>query len=404
MIANLPEIILWVALGTVIYSYALYPVLLFLVAALVQLSRDLRFVLRRQSRRARTAQAALPTVSLLLAAHNEEQVIDEKIRNLQALTYPAELLQVRIGLDAPSDSTAQRVARLAPGHFQVVQFPERRGKLAVLHDLIAGSSGEIIVTTDANTLLEAGALEKLVRHFANPRVGAVCTEVDVTDPSGKIRNESLYWRYEVALKFLENRLGCVLGGTGGFYAFRRSVFVPVQAVVEDLVIVMNILYAGHMVVYDPECRSTEPAAPTLGAEFGRKVRIAAGCFQAFFANPRYLNPLRGFPAVAYLSHKVLRWFAPLLLVAGLLANLFLLASPAYQALLLAQVLFYGLAAAGHLLSRSGRAPGLLSAPLYFVSMNVAFLMGLFRFATGAQATMWAATPRTVANTREGADE
>ncbi len=387
------ELLFWICAGAVLHSYALYPLLLFLLAAATQTGRDLRFLLRRHNRRSGPPQFELPTVSLLIAAYNEESIIEEKLRNTARLDYPPGRLEILLGLDFPSDATPQRAARAAVPGMRILHFPARRGKLAVLNDLVAESRSEIVVSTDANTMLEAGALRALVRHFADPAVGLVSSEVDVTDPSGRVQNESLYWRYEVVLKFLENRLNCVVGNTGALYAVRRAWFPRVTSVVEDFEIAMRVRYAGHRVVYDPESLASEEAAPSLQDEFRRKVRIGAGCFQTLFGCPQFLNPFAGLPAFAYFSHKVLRWLAPFFLLGAWAASLVLVHRPFYAAAFALQTAFYLLALAGWFRQRSGRPSGALGVPLYFVSMNLALLFGLARFLGGRQNSAWSSTPR-----------
>jgi cellulose synthase/poly-beta-1,6-N-acetylglucosamine synthase-like glycosyltransferase len=385
----------WGSVAALAYSYVLYPVLLFLLAAVVQTARDLSFVLRRRNRRP-PVPADPPRVSVLLAAYNEQDVIEAKLRNCRALEYPADRLEVLVGLDAPGDATAQRARPFAGGCMQVFEFPERRGKMAVMADLAARSSGEILVSTDANTFLDPAAIHNLARHFADPAVGAVCSEIRVTDPGGKLQNESLYWRYEVMLKFLENRLNCTLGGTGGLYAIRRSLFAPVDAITEDFQMVMQVRWAGHRVVYDPEGLATEEAAPTPADEFRRKTRIGAGNFQTLVGRPEFLNPFKGLPFLAYFSHKVLRWLGPLFLIAALVTCAWLaLESPLYRVLLAAQLAFYALALLGYLRHSSRGSAGVFAPVFYFASMNVALLFGLFRFLSGRQQAVWSATPRSV---------
>jgi len=399
---TISEILFWLGAGAALYSYALYPVLLFLLAAVAQTARDLFFLLLRRNRRGGPRGDALPSLSLLIAAYNEESVIEQKLRNTAQLDYPAEKLEVLLGLDAPSDGTAQGAARVSVPGMRVLHFPERRGKLAVLNDLVAASRNDIVVSTDANTILEPGALRALARHFADPAVGLVSTEVDVTDPSGRLQNESLYWRYEVMLKFLENRLNCVVGNTGALYAVRREWFPRVSSVVEDFEIAMRVRYAGHRVVYDPESLAREDAAPSLEDEFRRKVRIGAGCFQTLFACPQFLNPLAGLPAFAYFSHKVLRWLGPLFLLTAWVASLLLVARPFYAAAFAAQTAFYALALLGWQIQRSGKTPGALAIPLYFTSMNLALLLGLFRWLSGQQKPVWSSTPRELPPTAASA--
>src|SRR5262249_38706505 len=211
------------------------------------------------------------------------------------------------------------------------------------------TSADILAFSDANTRMNPDCLRRLVRHFADPEVGAVCGELRIESAQGTA-GESLYWRYEVALKFLENRLNCVLGANGAVYAVRRELFKPLNhVIVEDFQIPMHIRAEGRRVVYDPEAIGMEESAPALVEEFRRKVRIGAGAYQTLFGCLEFLNPFLGMPAFAYLSPKVLRWLAPIFLLVAWAGSLALAADPIYGALFLAQTAFYALSYIGWIL-------------------------------------------------------
>jgi len=388
------EWVFWSSAAAALYAYAIFPQLMFVFAAMKQTWRDVRFLLLRESRRRLPRREFEPRVAMLVAAFNEEAIIAEKLRNAQELDYPAEKLELLLGLDAPEDATAEVARAHAALNQQVIQFPARRGKLAVINDLAARSNADILVFSDANTILAPDAIRALVRHFADEATGAVCGELRVVSPSGKVEMESLYWRYEVALKFLENRLNCVLGANGGVYAVRRELFRPLDNwIVEDFQLPMEIRFAGRRVVYDPEAIGMEEAAPSLAAEYHRKVRIGAGACQTMLRNPQFLNPFAGIPAFAYFSHKVLRWLAPLFLLAALVACALLAREPLYAAALGLQLVFYALAWLGYVRLARGKAGGLAGTVFYFCSMNLALLHGMFRYLTGRQQALWSATPR-----------
>lgn len=388
-------VIFWVCLGAVLYTYAVYPLLLFLLAALTQTARDLDFLLGRRQRRTGDREDFTPRIAMLVAAYNEQDVIEATLLNTAALDYPVDRFEFLLGLDGPSDATPIRSQSVKHPAFRVFHFAERRGKLAVVADLCKRTSADILVLSDANTRLSPDCLHKLARHFADPSIGAVCGELRVLSLDGKPGMESLYWRYEIVLKFLENRLNCVLGANGAVYAVRHELYhPPPSAIIEDFQVPMDIRFAGHRVVYDPEAVATEEAAPTCADEFRRKVRIGTGAFQTLFRSPKFLNPLKGLPAFAYFSHKVLRWLAPLLLLVVLVCNgMLVTAAPLYAALFAGQVVFYLLAGFGWLRARGGRLTGLAGTAYYFVNMNLALLFGLFRLFGGPGQAVWASTPR-----------
>ena len=386
------EWIFWSCMAAVLYHYAGYPVLLFIVSAIVQAGRDMRFLLSRKNRRAR-ATGDVPSVAIIFAAFNEQEVIADKLRNTASLRFPPDKLEVLLGLDAPTDASAERARSVAMPGLRIFEFPVRRGKFEVLCDLVQQTSADILVFTDANTILDPECVSKLVRHFSDPRVGAVSGE-EVRFGAEGCSGELLYWRYESAIKILESRLDCLLGANGSVNAIRRTLFKPKAAyLMEDLQISLAIRFGGHRVVYDPEAIAMEDTVASVKGQFERRVRIAAGVFQAWLQNPGYLNPLQGAPAFAFISHRVLRMLVPFLLLAALAANVMLVGRPFYAAILACQFLFYSMAAIGYRLRLTGKTVRLFAMPLQFCLMNSAYIFGLARYLTGQQAHTWKVTPR-----------
>ncbi|MFH1282151.1 MAG: glycosyltransferase, partial [bacterium] len=207
--------------------------------------------------------------------------------------------------------------------------------------------------------------------------------------------EGLYWRYETFLKRAEGSRGSLLGANGGIYAIRKKLFegVPGNTVIEDFVIPMRILEKGHSVLYEPEAIAYEETAKNIVKEMARRVRIGAGDFQSLFLTRRLLNPLRGFSAFAFFSHKVIRWFAPFFLMAALFSNAFLVGDDLYTGLFIMQCGFYFLALLGRIFSFFNIHTKILGFFYYFVSMNIALLLGFFKFLTGTQSVMWERTDR-----------
>lgn len=393
MVMLVAKIVFWGSLGLLTLSYVGYPLVMFLLAGLVQSLRDLRYVCTRRGRRT-AAPPALPRVALLIAAYNEESVIAAKLKNCQELDYPADRLEVLIGLDAPTDNTAEVASAGAGGPVRIIRFSERRGKLAVIRDLADSTSADVLVFSDANTMLDRDAVQRLARHFADPETGAGVGELRVLSHEGGGEMESLYWKYELALKFLESRLNCLMGANGAIYAVRRELFRPSRPwIIEDFQVPLAIRYDGYRVVYDPEAIASEEAAPTARAEFRRKVRIGTGAFQVMFGNLRFLNPFRGMPTFAYLCHKVLRWWGPVLMILTLVSSAVLAGKATYAVLLAIQCACYCAAFFGHLRERRGRSPGIFSVPYYFASTNLSLLIGMFHYFTGRHTTMWSVTAR-----------
>ncbi len=284
------EWIFWSCMAAVLYHYAGYPVLLFIVSAIVQAGRDIRFLLSRNSRRARAA-GDLPSVAIVFAAFNEQEVIADKLRNTASLRYPPDKLEVLLGLDAPTDASAERARSVAMRGLRIFEFSVRRGKFEVLCDLVQQTSADILVFTDANTILDPECVSKLVRHFSDPQVGAVSGE-EVRFGAEGCSGELLYWRYESAIKILESRVNCLLGANGSVNAIRRTLFKPKAAyLMEDLQISLAIRFGGHRVVYDPEAIAMEDTVAGVKGQFERRVRIAAGVYSS-------LVPKSGIPESA----------------------------------------------------------------------------------------------------------
>jgi cellulose synthase/poly-beta-1,6-N-acetylglucosamine synthase-like glycosyltransferase len=391
------ESIFWACIAAVVYNYAGYPLVLFSLCTLSQAKSDILFLLGKRARRRPRPAHDLPTVAILLAAYNEETVIRAKVNNCLELDYPHNRLEFLIGLDAPTDATPELLLPMQSSRVRVFHFQRRQGKLGVLRALAQQATADILITTDANTMLDASCIRNLVRHFADPRVGAASgEEIRITAKGSDPAGESLYWRYESALKFLENRLNCSLGGNGSVLAVRRSLFqLDKPSIVEDFQIPFDIRFQGYRVVYDPEAIAVEEIAPTLGAQFSRRVRLGAGDFQVLFNNLACLNPRKGMPAFCFFSHRVLRWLAPIFMLIAFFCSLLMVSRPEFQVLLALQGLFYGGALIGFWLKKHKKPAGILSLPLHFCSMNLALLLGLVQYLSGRQSLVWKATPRAV---------
>lgn len=384
-------------IGAVVYSYLLYPLVLFAVAAVAQALRDAGYVLRKTERR-QTAADEAPAVAIVISAYNEERHLTTRIDNLLALDYPAERWQAYLGSDGSSDGSAAILVRHA-GHprLRCYVFAENRGKASVLNDLVARSDAEILVFSDANTLFEPGALRQLVAPFADWRVGAVCGELRLTGNGGD-NQDGLYWRIEQFLKFFESRLGALLGANGGIYAIRRSLWTPLAAdtICDDFCIAMNVAAAGGRVVYAPNAVATEEMPAQIEDEYRRRLRIGIGNFQALLRHPAYLLRTSAATRFAYLSHKVLRWIAPHLLLLSLAASVALAAggSAAWLLAALAQAGAYALAALLYARTRGGAA---LARPLklaaFLFALNWAFLVASWRYARGRYGGAWQRTRR-----------
>ena len=364
------KILFWTVSILIVYTYLLYPLVLSVLA------RFKKEILQKSD--------ILPGVSIIVSAYNEEVVIEEKIKNCMELDYPKESLEIIIASDGSDDRTNEIVKRFFDEGVVLADYKERRGKSEVLNRTVPTAKNEIIVLSDANTSFRKDALKMLVRNFGDDRVGCVCGEMKFRNSrENKIGElEGFYWKYEVFLKRLEGQRGSLLGANGGIYAIRKRLFekIPSDTIIDDFVIPMKILEKEYRVLYEPEAIAYEDTAKGVIQEMARRVRIGAGDFQSLILTRQLLNPFRGFSAYAFWSHKVLRWFAPFLLIGALFFNAFLVGEKFYLIVFISQVSFYAMALTGRMNPKAGRIK-IFGMCYYFVSMNIALLAGFFRFFT-----------------------
>lgn len=383
------QCIFWMCLFVVVYTYLLYPVLLAVMWVGAQVKRDLRYLGGRRNRRSSfLTEPELPRVTMLIPAYNEQGHLPDKIANLKELDYPADKLQIIFISDGSSDGTNELLSSVKQSNVEVLVLPERGGKPSALNHGVARARHEILVFSDAATLFAPDALQTLVRHFAHPEVGAVCGSLRFQGSKESQQTEGVYWGYESMLRLMESRLGATLTASGAIFALRRLCYAPLEAdtVIEDFVIPMNARRLGFRVLYDPEAVATEFAAPTVAGEFRRRVRLAIGSFRNLGNLLRV--PLRTFTRVAFISHKVLRWMVPFLLIGILASNCLLYTSHFYRMILLGQVLFYLWAALGFAFREQMQKVRYGLVGYFLLLMNLALLVGFFRFVFGKYGATW----------------
>ena len=379
-------VVFWGCAALIVYAYIVYPVLLVTLGAL-----------RRAPAAPRELNDAdLPSVSVLVVAHNEESVIRERIDNLLALDYPKDKLELVIASDSSRDRTVDIVNEYSGRGIQLVAFMERTGKSAVLDAVIPRLKGSIAVLSDANTMMEPSAVRRLVRWFQNPQVGVVCGKLVLTDPVTGTNVDSLYWRFETLLKRSEGRLGALLGANGGIYAIRRRVFQGLShdTIVDDFVIpLLARVRTGCAIIYDESAIAYEETPPEIAVEFRRRARIGAGGFQSLAVLWPLLDPRNGWIALTFFSHKVLRWLCPFFLIGLVAANLVLVNKGFYGVSLLVGLVLAAVALLGQYVSFGSSAGRALRLTTMFATMNAALLVGFFRWASGRQRAAWDRTAR-----------
>lgn len=387
-------IALWIALFIVAYTFIGYGILLFF---LVKIKRLLT------KPRALPPYVNLPTVSILIAAYNEEGLIEEKIKNTLSLDYPAGRIQVIIVTDGSTDQTPAKVSKYES--VLLLHSDLRGGKMAAIKRTIPFVTGDVILFTDANTFLNKAAVKELVKHYQNPQVGAVAGEKRIlveqaADASSA--GEGFYWKYESLLKKWDYELYSNVGAAGELFSIRTELYEPVESdtIIDDHMIAMRIAEKGYIIAYEPLAYAMETASQNSKEELKRKVRIAAGGIQSIIRLKKAANPFRH-PVLTfqYISHRVLRWtITPVLLILAFVLNgLILLDAPPefYVYLFIAQVVFYILSLAGmYFESRNIRIKSAF-IPFYFCMMNYAVLAGILRYFRNNQSAAWEKSKRKV---------
>jgi cellulose synthase/poly-beta-1,6-N-acetylglucosamine synthase-like glycosyltransferase len=369
-----------------VYAYFGYPAILFVAHAF-----------RKSQPVHDLSDDELPAVTMVVAAYNEAAVIADKVRNFLSLEYPPDKLGLIIGSDGSSDNTAALALEAAAGNkrIMIIDSKERRGKVNVISDIIPRADTPIVVISDANTMYQPNSIRKLVRHFADDKVGAVCGRLLLTPSIAQPSiEENVYWKYETFIKRLESDIGCLSAINGQVFALRRDLFEPPppDTITEDQYLGLRIMHKGFRIHFEPLAVVSEPVG-SIETEHRRRLRISAGNFQTLFrAGLFLLNPLRGFPAFAYVSHKVLRWMVPLAMLLVLALNTALINLPGAVWLLTAQAVFYSLAALPAIISPAKKLSPLRTIH-YFVSMNITIARGFFRFLFLPQRATWERTHR-----------
>jgi cellulose synthase/poly-beta-1,6-N-acetylglucosamine synthase-like glycosyltransferase len=333
-----------------------------------------------------------PLITVIVAAHNEESVIESKIKNLLSSDYPRDRVEVLIGSDGSSDRTEDIVRKFAADGVGLISFPQHRGKSAIQNGLVAKASGLILVFTDADCTLSVDVLSCLVENFADEQIGLVSgiPRYQNDRETSVAENESIYLRYETWLRAQESKFGLLTMASGSLFAMRRSLWKPLDPNVgDDFALPLQVALTGMRNVLDSRAvaftRLTQTRADSM---FNLKVRIVSKDLRALLANARILNPFRyGAIAASLWSHKLLRWFVPYFLVGMFASGILLCHVPFYRVVFLSQVIFYGTALVG--LCRGNRGlPFPLTVPMSFCVVNFASLIGTAKCLIGRKSGRW----------------
>ena len=378
-----------VCVAFIFYSYVIFPWILRILSSLRKKRDDL------------SPEGAVSYVSILIPVFNEGNVIGQKIQSVLDATHPSDKLEILVGSDASDDHTADEVRRLAGKHacIRLIEFSQRRGKPAVVNDLVREARHELLLLTDANVFFEKSVIERLLRPFEDPVVGLVGANIlgRAVRADGISLQEQGYLARENVIKQQEGELwGCMMGPFGGCYAIRKKLYVPipVQNLVDDFFVCMKVIGQNYKAINLLDAICYEDISNDIWQEYRRKARISAGNFQNLAIFKSFL--LRPFsPAgFCFISHKVLRWFTPFLILLSLIALAKLASTHVlYAWLLTAEVLLLFTPLFDALLRKRGIHLGVLRYAAYFILMNIALLQGFFRYLNGIKSGVWTPTKR-----------
>lgn len=369
------------AVALVVYTYLLYPVGLWLLT-----------FRKREPKPAQPEQ--WPLLTVVIVAVNEAAVIGDKLRNTLSLDYPPDRRRVVVVSDRSDDGTDDITAGFADRGVQLVRMQERSGKIMGQNVGAREAEGDVLVFSDANSMYEESALKALVGPFADPSVGGVCGELRYVNPAevGAGKGEGVYWRYEQFLKRRESLLGSLVGANGAIYAMRRELFEELGPdIISDFIMPIRIRRRGYRVHYAPEAVAVEHSAKEFDQELRRRRRIIARSLYGLWTERGVLNPLAtGVFSFQVVSHKVLRWLVPILLMVTLATSgvRAIEGSALFQGLFGLQAILYALAYLGYVVPGSLGRRGLFYVPAYFMAVNLGALLGLWDFALGRRHTVW----------------
>lgn len=384
------QLLFWISVGALVHSYVLYPALLKLFGAPLSLP-------------ARQPHAELPTVCVFMAAYNEEKVIEQKIRSVFHSDYPAAKLSMWIGSDGSTDRTDAIISALQQEGYpiQFRQFGGRNGKSAILNNMAPQIDADILIPTDANIVFRPDTIPQLVKHFSDPAVGLVGANIVNTGmrTDGISHQEETYIRRENYIKYYEGVIwGTTMGAFGACYAIRKSLFpaIPKNYLMEDFYITLYVITKGFRAICDLEAMAYEDVSNAVAEEFKRKIRISAGNYQNLSVYyPLLAKPLTG-AGFSFWSHKFLRWMGPFLLIistitAGILwdQNLF------FRIAFVLQIAGMLSPFADKLLMKLNIHTFAIRLVAYFYLMNVALLLGFWKYIRGVRSGTWNPTQRNI---------
>lgn len=378
-----------VCIFLIVNSYVFYPLIIYLIALFY---KEKEYLMDEYE----------PPVSILISAYNEEKVIKKRIENIINQDYDISRIEILIGSDCSTDKTNSILRELNHSikNLRIFLFDHRQGKAGVLNKLAKFATNEILIFTDANTEFEKDSIKKLVKHFQNNDVGGVSGKLVLIDKDKFLTKgveEKKYWIYETFIKIQEGKLGLLIGANGGIFAIRKNLFeeIPIdKPVTDDFFVSLMVIKRGYKFKYEKEAVAIEEVSTDLRTEFRRKVRIAATNYQTIYFFRDLLFNKNLLISFALWSHKILRWFIPFILFFLLIINLFLIDyNEFFRWIFWAQMIFYISGIIGYILIKLKIRVRILSLITYFISTNLALMVGFIRFLKRKHSVIWESTPR-----------
>jgi len=372
------EIIFWLTLGIIFYTYFGYPLFILLLSLFIN----------HEIKKGEIE----PNITVLITAYNEEKNIVAKLENTLSLDYPKEKLEIIVASDASEDKTDQIVREFSGRGVILHRVEGRVGKTETQNQTVKIAKGDIVIFSDATTKYKKDAIRKIVRNYDDSSIGAVSGRYEYVNPTGAPvgLGTILFWKYENSVKSGQTRIETVTGCCGCIYSVRKSLYEPLpREIISDLVEPLKILEKGYRIAFEPEAVAYEETTETSEEEFGMRVRVISRGMVGLWYMRKLFNPFKyGFVTFQLFSHKVLRWMIPFLLPFLLISNLFLIGYPFYTLTFVAQILFYIGAMGGYLLDKMGKKAKLLALPLYYCIVNAASVAAFFRTIFGKKAIVW----------------
>ncbi len=370
--------VFWVAALLLFYAYAGYPMLLAVIAPF------------RKDRRSKSEYT--PSISVLIAARNEEAGIKKKIEQTLALDYPPDRMEILVLSDASTDGTDAIVKSFTDPRVRLVRVEPGRGKTNAQNFGVREARGDVLIFSDATTVYDSLALRKLAANYKDPQVGAVTGrnqyfESEGGSPTGL--GSIAFWNYENLIKKMQSRIATISGCVGCIYSVRRDLYTPLDpGIISDLTQPLWVIQKGHRVVFEDEALAYEESTQSSKEEFSMRVRVVTRGMRGLLSVPELFKPWK-YPWVCFqlLSHKVARWLVPLFLLAILAASFVLASVPFYRDLLLLQLAFYSMALLSDIFSIH-RIWKPLGIPYYFCTLNAAALISMFELMRGRTYAVW----------------